>query len=127
MNAFANALLDSSRAARAEGPQSRWPAAAKRSATPKLNGNSGPTTVRSMFSRWARARRALGWLKSAGRVCTRGPMRGFPGAANAWISRSRDCAGPAGFGGQPRNQGVLARAAAEDENLHCLNDLWCVL
>ena len=46
--------------------------------------------------------------------------------SNAWISRSAYHAGHAGFGGQPADEGVLARAAAEDENLHYLNDLWRV-
>ena len=43
---------------------------------------------------------------------------GFPGAQTTL--------GDAGFGGQPTDQRVLARAAAEDENLHCLNELWRV-
>ena len=45
MNAFANALLDSSAAAALVGPTMGRPSAANRSTTPRLSGNSGPTTV----------------------------------------------------------------------------------
>ena len=119
MNAFANALLDSSRAAAAAvGPNSSRPAAAKRSATPKLSGSSGPTTVRSTFSRWASARRAC-----------RGPQIGRTGRhepRNPRISRRADDARRRRVRRPAADQRVLARAAAEDQNLHCLNDLWRV-
>ena len=48
MKAFAKALLDSSRAARAVGPKMSRFSSAKRSTTPRLSGSSGPTTVMSI-------------------------------------------------------------------------------
>ena len=51
MNTLANALLVSSCAAARVGPNSGRPDAPKRSATPAASGASGPTTVRSTFSR----------------------------------------------------------------------------
>ena len=43
-------------------------------------------------------------------------MPGFPGAQTTAVDT--------GINREPADQGVLARTAAEDENLHCLNDLW---
>src|SRR5882672_5486413 len=51
MKSLANTLLDSSRAARSVGPNSNRSSAANASAMPRLSGNSGPTIVRSIFSR----------------------------------------------------------------------------
>ena len=66
MNALANALLDSRRAAAAVGPKSRRPASVKRSAMPRLRGNSGPTTVKSICSRSASDSTASRSVRSIG-------------------------------------------------------------
>jgi hypothetical protein len=47
ITSFAKALLPSSRAAAAEGPKARMPAARTASQTPATSGASGPTTTRS--------------------------------------------------------------------------------
>ena len=116
MNAFANALLDSSRAAAAVGPNSSRPSAAKRSATPRLSGSSGPTTVKSICSRSASASSASGSARSTATVRASAAIPGLPGA--------HDELADVAIGEQPGDQRVLARAAAEDENSHCMNDLW---
>ena len=115
MNAFANALLDSRRAAAAVGPKSSRPSAAKRSATPRLSGSSGPTTVRSICSRSASSseRVRIGEIDGSG-ARERARSR-VPGRAD-------DLADVA-IGGEPRDERVLARAAAENQNSHCLNGL----
>ena len=115
MKSFANALLDSSRAAAAVGPKSGSPASAKRSATPRLSGSSGPTTVRS-HALVARQSDELVGLRQIGREGTRSSaMPGVPGRAQDLL------AGP--FGNQTRDQRVLPRAATENKNSHALKDL----
>ena len=111
MNAFAKALLDSRRAAAAVGPKSSRPSAAKRSATPRLSGSSGPTTVRSICSRSASASERVG-IGEIDRRRSRASARdsGVPG-------RAHDLADVA-IGGKPGDQRVLARAAAENQNSH---------
>ena len=118
MNAFANALLDSSRAAAAVGPNRRMPAAANSSATPRLSGSSGPTMVKSTRSRAARARSASGR-----RQVDRGGPRDL---GDAWISWRADDLAEDRVGEQARDECVFARAAANDENSHQIRELWRV-
>ena len=116
MNAFANALLDlEPRGGRrrteqqpAVGGESIGDAEARAAA-------SGPTTVRSICSRSASASSASRSARSIGDG--RGE-RGDPG-----ISGRADDVADVAIGGQPGDQRVLARAAADDENSHCANDL----
>ena len=84
---------------------------AKRSATPRLSGSSGPTTVRSICSRSASVERARpGPARSTGTIrASRGDAR-VPGRADELADVAVD--------GQPGDQRVLARAAAENENSH---------
>ena len=93
------------------------PSAANRSATPRLSGSSGPTTVKSTCSRRAEVQaghpdstRSTG--KSRARAAA---MPGLPGA-------QRTVDGP-GSGAEPGDERVLARAAADDENSHFISDL----
>ena len=95
MNAFANALLDSSRAA-AWRRTEQQPAVARRnrSATPRLSGSSGPTMVRSICSRSASASSASGSARSTGAVRASAAIPGLPGAHRR--SRRRRARRPAG-------------------------------
>ena len=106
--------LARSRAARppAVGPNSSRPAAAKRSATPTLSGSSGPTTVRSICSRSASASSASGRRDVDGDGAGQGGDARVPGRGHNL--------GDVAIGGQPGDQRVLARAAAENENSHRL-------
>ena len=115
MNAFANALLDSRRAAAAVGPNSRRPSAAKRSAMPRLSGSSGPTTVKSICSRSARAGSASRSADIARKWCVRaGRCRDFRARRRSRRHRGR----------RPGDdERVLARAAADDQNSHCVKGL----
>ena len=115
MNALANALLDSSRAADWLGPNSGRPAAMNRSATPRLRGSSGPTTVRSARSRVASSRRAPESVRSAATVRQIAAIPGFPGAHNTSL--------PPRSAQQPGDERVLSRPAAENENSHDLRGL----
>src|SRR5262245_2383405 len=80
MKSFANALLDSSAAAAAVGPTIACRSAANRSTTPRLNGSSGPTTVRSTCSRFATASSVSGLVGSAGKQRAISAIPGLPGA-----------------------------------------------
>ena len=112
MKSFANALLDSSAAAARVGP-TIGAACARRTAstTPRLKRQLGTDDgeVDALARRRARAA-AAGSAMSAGMQRATAAMPGFPGAQRtSETSRSRD---------EFPGHGVLAGAAADDENLH---------
>ena len=111
MKAFAKALLDSRRAAAAVGPKSSGRPRRKRSATPRLSGSSGPTTVRSIVL--ALGQRERGRRRRSRSTATVAASRAIPG----FPARDHDL-GDVALGGKPGDQRVLARAAADDENSH---------
>src|SRR5687767_4149167 len=90
MKSLANDLLDSSAAAAFDGPTMARPAAVKASATPRLSGSSGPTTVKSMRSRSAIASSCAGLVRLPGTHCATAEIPGLPGVQTmADTSRSR--------------------------------------
>ena len=115
MNAFANALLVSRRAAAAVGPNTRSPAAANRSATPCASGSSGPTIGEiDVFARRERGQRVdVAQIGGDGGDKTR----------NSGISRRAEHLIRANFGCQTRHERVLAPAASENKNPHRMNGL----
>ncbi len=84
-SSLVKALLPSSRAAAAVGPQQAMPAAASASASPATSGASGPGTTRSIARRGRSAPApAMSWRRSA--RSRRAPVPGLPGAANSLVS-----------------------------------------
>ena len=119
MNAFANALLDSSRAAAAVGPQICRPAAVKSIRDTEAQRHLGADDRQVGAFPLGEGEQGVGVVQvDGGCPGTRRAMPGFPGAQMTAVD--------VGIGREPADQGVLARAAAEDENLHCLNELWRV-
>ncbi len=80
MNCLANTLLPSISAARWLGPKTASPRLASSSATPRVSGSSGPTTVRSIFISVAKSARR--WTSSAARG-TRSATAAMPGLPGA--------------------------------------------
>ena len=115
MKAFAKALLDSSSAAARVGPKSNRPSEAKRSATPALSGNSGPT-IGEVDSFGVGNRREIVRTRNVRRhgSCERGDP-GITGSAHdVWRI---------GIVEQPGNQRVFPGPATDHENSHRCNDL----
>ena len=108
MISFANALEPSSRAAAADGPKQRTPAAASASVSPATSGASGPTTTRSTpAAAAARGERR----RVAGRCVER---RGVP--ADAGVAGRAQDLGPLGRAQQGADERVLAASRTDDED-----------
>ena len=116
MNAFANALLDSRRAAAAVGPKSsrsgRGESIGDAEAQRQLRTDDGEVDLLALGER-ERARRD--------REMSTGNGPGERG--DAGIARGADELADVAIGGEPGDERVLARAAADDENSHVMNDL----
>ena len=102
MNAFANALLDSSRAAAAVGPKIGRPAAHEPIDDAEAQGSSGPTTVKSMLLALQRARAgAAGRRDRRERFAPGAQYRDFPARRRA---RRRRVRRPGGRRGRARGR-----------------------
>jgi hypothetical protein len=113
MKAFANALLDSRRAAAAVGPNRSRPWSLKRSATPRLNGSSGPGEIDLLAVSESQGGVRVGEID--GRRAGELGNTGIPGRDQKFTDIT--------FGSQPGDERVLARTAAENEKSHIVNDL----
>ena len=115
MNAFANALLDSSRAAAWLGPNSSRPSRRKpigdAEAQRQLRSDDGEVDLL--------ARGKLQETRGVGKVSVHGAAE----RRHAGISGSADDLAPLALGKQAGSQRVLARTAAENQNSHDVKGL----
>ena len=110
------ARFQSRAAARSARTPARRPHA-NRSTRPRLSGSSGPTTVKIDCSLPGSATRPS--------ESPTEPRRSRAERSNTRVSRARQMRRTSRSGGQPGDERVLARAAADDENSHDLNGLAC--